>query len=84
MEGSVGPGVGVTEGTGVEVSVGAGVGVAEGIGVEVSVGVDDSSLHAAKDMTDRTTTMPTNTTWRILIRDRVPTGNLTTSSTLPA
>ncbi len=73
VEVSVGTGIGVAEGTGVEVSVGTGVGVAEGTGVEVSVGVDGSSLHAARDMTDRTTTRPTNITWWILFRDRVPT-----------
>ena len=73
VEVSVGVGVGVAKGAGVEVSVGTGVGVAKGARVEVSVGVDDSSLHAARDMTDRITTRPANITWRILFRDRVPT-----------
>ena len=69
---SVGVSVGVAEGTNVGVSVGVGVGVAEETDVGVSVGVDDSSLHAARDMTGRTTTRPINITWRTLFRDRAP------------
>ena len=65
-------GVGIADGAGVGVSVGVGVGVADGAGVGVSIGVDGSSLHAARDMTKRTTTRPTTFTWRPLFRDRVP------------
>ena len=70
----VGVGTGVDVGTGVVVGIGVGVFVATGTGVEVSVGVDDSSQPAA-----RTTTRPTNITWRILFRDRVPTDTLSPS-----
>ncbi len=69
----VGEGVGVLVGAGVGEGVGVLVGAGVGEGVGVSVGVDDSSLHAAKDMTRRATTRPTNITGPTLFRDRVPT-----------